>query len=118
MYSYSTAFPKRIAEPSKVDMYLMLNLLITNFGPVAETNIHLPPLTILIGSNHSDKSSLAGAVYSILTASNQVDKESTDSSPFFRSPLTEPATRLTANQAEAIGDSIDQWLDSQGSTRK
>ena len=42
-----------------------LELTVTNFGPVAEANIELRPMTVFVGPSNTGKSYMAALVYAL-----------------------------------------------------
>ena len=64
-----------------------LELTVTNFGPIAEANIELRPMTVFVGPSNTGKSYLAALIYA-LQRSLGAAPESSDHSGFSRSTIS------------------------------
>ena len=54
----------------------MPSIAVKDFGPIAQAEVDLKPLTVLIGPNNTGKSYLAAAVYSLFRAVSRVRDQS------------------------------------------
>ncbi len=50
----------------------MVRISVKNFGPIVEGSVDLKPLTIFIGPSNTGKSFMAGAIYAVMRASNEI----------------------------------------------
>ena len=57
---------------SNSSMKMNLTLHVKNFGPVSDANIHIKPLTILVGPNSSGKSYMAMLTHALISSHNIV----------------------------------------------
>ena len=60
----------RSVRDSDSSMKMNFTLHVKNFGPVSDANIHMKPLTILVGPNSSGKSYMAMLIHALISSHN------------------------------------------------
>ena len=88
-----------------------LELTVTNFGPVAEANIELRPMTVFVGPSNTGKSYMAALVYALhrtLGANPQSSDGSGFSKQLFRKRLLDSSNEYALSNKDI--ENISNWL--------
>ena len=71
----------------------MLTISVKNFGPIAEGEVDLKPLTIFVGPSNTGKSYMATAVYAVMDTNRGYFYGRSDGFPKFRPTHVSPEDR-------------------------